>query len=126
MWGGGGLGATAAFFNSRYVGLHGVHNGYLLLFFDTGLVGLGLVLLFLLTSTRKLLKHAQGESPERAYAHLGVALFAMFALTTLTESTFEGYAFSTLFMWVALAIAVQSPGARFHHKASAASIVVPC
>jgi O-antigen ligase len=87
-----GLGATEAFFESRYLGLSSVHNGYLLLLGDTGVIGLGLVLTFLFGICFLFARQCWSVNTGcPIYEPLSVGLVVMLLLASFMESTFGGY-----------------------------------
>ena len=98
-----GLGATDAFFESRYLGLRSIHNGYLLLLGDTGVVGLTLVIVFLLVMARMFLRQRRTclDSP---YAMVSVSMILMLLLASAMESTFGGYGLPQAPLWVAMGV----------------------
>ena len=110
-----GLGATDVYFADRYASLRSIHNGYLLLLIDTGFIGLGLALaFFVITAVRFLARVVSGNSSP----HVGMALASLvaFLMSTVTESTFGGYAFPLTLLWLALALAIaEMPGSGQLH-----------
>jgi O-Antigen ligase len=98
-----GVGATEQFFESRYLGLRSVHNGYLLLLGDTGVLGLGLALSFLLGVAVLFFKQVRSGTTS-VYSHLTIALVVMQLLASMMESTFGGYGPQTP-LWVAMGAA---------------------
>jgi O-antigen ligase len=97
-----GLGATDLFFANRYTGLRSIHNGYLLLLVDVGVLGALLCVLFYSHRLVRLTRDITGEHRTSGRASLAVALLIVFLVASLMESTFAGYAFPSL-LWLSLA-----------------------
>ena len=99
-----GLGATDAFFESRYLGLRSVHNGYLLLLGDTGFLGLALALAFFLVMAWMFLRQRR-TGLDSSYAVVSVSMIVMLLLASTMESTFGGYGLPQAPLWVVMGVA---------------------
>lgn len=99
-----GLGATDLFFSTRYVGLKSIHSGYLLVMIDLGFLGLALVLAFYVPRLIRSARAALRRSATSRTNAMSAGLLAMFLIASLTESTFAGYAFPGVLLWIGMAM----------------------
>ena len=102
-----GLGATEHFIAGRFSSLHDVHNGYLLILADTGVIGLVVVVgwlcgLFATIWRRK----------DLPYAGIALALLVMFALTSITEGTFNVYGLLPTHLMALTGLAINFTGSE--------------
>jgi hypothetical protein len=112
-----GLGTTESFFTARYASLRSVHNGYLLLVIDTGIIGLLLATSFFGMLALKLISLAVRPDAFSIYPALALSALVMFLLASFTEGTFGGYAYPGL-LWIAFALATYAQGSAARSAAS--------
>jgi exopolysaccharide production protein ExoQ len=101
-----GVGATEAFFKSRYEGLVSVHNGYVQIMIDLGLVGLALLVCSFVTMAYDSMRQRNAKQSRPPYAELTLALLLALLLTSFTESTFAGYGFHVVIVWIMYGLAI--------------------
>jgi O-antigen ligase len=115
-----GVGATEAFFETRYEGLSSVHNGYVQIMVDLGFVGITLLLgFFLLMVINTVRRRVDAQRSRPPYAELTLALLLALMMTSFTESTFAGYGFPVAVLWITYGLATshretERPSAEGH------------
>ena len=103
-----GLGATEAFFKTRYTSVRSVHNGYVQVSVDLGVVGLILLLGFLVLMGIDAGRHRESRRARPPYPELTIALLVGLLLTSAMESTFAGYAFPMTLLWIMYALSISN------------------
>ena len=103
-----GLGATERFFSTRFSGLHDVHNSYLSMLADVGVLGLTLLLGSLVGMGVVVLRRRGVDRGGPRYGILCVALLAVILFASATENTFYGYATLPMFLFTSYALFLNS------------------
>lgn len=102
-----GLGTTDHFFSNNYSDISSIHNGYLLLLIDGGVIGLTLLLVFFTSMWIRLQARPMGmATAQTGWRVLALSLTGMFLLATMTESTVAGFEFATALLWVTYGLAL--------------------
>jgi hypothetical protein len=101
---GNGLGATQKFLSSRYVLPHDVHNAYLLILADTGILGLAAYLFFLVATALELMRKITLHSLGTNYSALSLGLLLLLALSGLVQNPLYVYGAAPMFLFAALAL----------------------
>jgi hypothetical protein len=99
-----GLGATQRFMSSRYILPRDVHNSYLLILADTGIVGLTAYFAFLFLIGGSLLKRLRDPQSGTLYASLCLSLLAIVALSGIVQNPLYVYGAAPMFLFVTLAL----------------------
>ena len=97
-----GLGATQKFMSSRYILPHDVHNAYLLILADVGVVGLAAYLAFLIGTATVLLKAIRRT--RSCYSVLSLGLLTLLTLSGFVQNPLYVYGAAPMFLFVGLAL----------------------
>ncbi len=103
-----GLGATQRFMMSRYVLPHDVHNAYLLILADTGILGLTAFLGFLAVVGVRLMCMRRGPNAGQDYPALCFGLLVMVALSGLVQNPLYVYGAAPMFLFTTFALSLGS------------------